>query len=105
MTSPRRIVDLVLRCCLTPAVQALMSLGGIDVHVAVRGEQWVPFEGSPDLVRLTESARPVPIGPSGGHPERLRPDIPLTGAELALLAELDPSGRLLRRSLTSEGSN
>src|ERR1700742_1124396 len=44
MTSARRVVDLVVRCCLTPAVQALMSLGGIDIHVAVRNEQWVPFK-------------------------------------------------------------
>ncbi|MFC1416200.1 hypothetical protein [Streptacidiphilus cavernicola] len=46
MTSARRVVDLVVRRCLTPAVQALMSLGGIDIHVAVRNEQWVPFKTS-----------------------------------------------------------
>lgn len=27
--------------------------------------------------------------PAGGHPERLRPDVPLTSLELALMRELD----------------
>jgi hypothetical protein len=47
MTSPRRVVDLVVRCCPTPAVQALMTPGGIDIHRAVRPEQCPPVEPGP----------------------------------------------------------
>lgn len=76
----RNLVDGFLR----PVGRVLAEAGSVWVVLLPAGE---PEGGATDDAAGTRAPGPPP-----GHPERLRPDVPLTPLELALRAELaDPS--------------
>ncbi|MDT6987474.1 DUF6059 family protein [Streptomyces lusitanus] len=61
-----------------------LAAGVWDCLVSFGSLQVTGGFGRTDAVRLLSEPPP-------GHPERLRPDVPLTALERALLRELDPA--------------
>ncbi|MFJ9694828.1 DUF6059 family protein [Kitasatospora sp. NPDC101183] len=85
MSVPRRLLSAVVRHCLRPLGEGLMTIGGFDFH---RYEEALSaYRESGYLPPLL----PLPYGPPPGHPERLRPDLPLSHQETALLRQLVPN--------------
>lgn len=68
----------VVRRCLRPVWQGLVACGG----VYLAGESTRTAAQRPTLL----------LRPPVGHPERLRPDVPLTALERALLEEWQRAG-------------
>jgi hypothetical protein len=62
-----------------------MALGGIDLYLDERRE--AALERYREL-GYVPPLLPLPYGPPAGHPEQLRPDLPLSRQERDLLAEL-----------------
>ncbi|MEU0372628.1 DUF6059 family protein [Streptomyces sp. NPDC006283] len=79
MSSPARPWPLRLaRRCLRPLWQGLVACGA--VYLAGESERAAPRRPT------------VLLEPPAGHPERLRPDVPLTALERALLREWERAG-------------
>lgn len=80
-----------LRTCLRPVGRALVEAGSLWVWVPPLGENPPPDEPPDPPTGCPAAARTPAQGPPPAHPERLRPDIPLSPVELALRAQLgDP---------------
>ncbi|MFS0694551.1 DUF6059 family protein [Streptomyces nitrosporeus] len=65
-----------------------------EIYLSLTAAGWV-WMGHPAMGPPLHTVAPRPLtGPPDAHPERLRPDLPLTGTELALQAQLlTPSRR------------
>jgi len=74
----------LLQHVITPVGRALMVYGGIDMYVE-RDSYQSQYRSLDDECSLL---LPGQGGPPPGHPERLRPDVPLSRQELQLLREL-----------------
>ncbi|WP_405872917.1 DUF6059 family protein [Streptomyces sp. NBC_00005] len=71
---------------LRPVGEALMIYGGVDLYLTAADGTRARLRGLDDGFRLMVAADAD--GPPPGHPERLRPDEPLSSQELALLHDL-----------------
>ncbi|CAM5399376.1 DUF6059 family protein [Streptomyces xanthochromogenes] len=78
----RRLVGRYLR----PLGEALMVHGGVDMYLTAADGNRARLHSLDSGFRLM--LRTDADGPPPGHPERLRPDVPLTRQELALLQDL-----------------
>ncbi|CAL9595378.1 hypothetical protein OEB94_04080 [Streptomyces sp. ICN988] len=77
--------DLVGRL-LRPMGEALMAHGGVDMYLTAADGERARLRSLDSGFRLM--LRTDTGGPPPGHPERLRPDVPLTRQELLLLQDL-----------------
>ncbi|PZT70874.1 hypothetical protein DN402_06130 [Streptomyces sp. SW4] len=92
----------VLRVLRARLWQGLVALGALQVAgeqaradaargPALPGARCAPAPGAPGAPGVhAPDAAPLLDAPPPGHPERLRPDLPLTALERALLRELGP---------------
>lgn len=71
------------RCLLWGAVRALTGAGSLYADARGLAELWTGPPGG---------AGPPAAGPPPGHPERLRPDLPLTPLERSLRRQLRDPG-------------
>lgn len=71
---------------LRPVAEALMVHGGVDLYLRAADGTRARLCGLDEGFRLMVSTDAD--GPPPGHPERLRPDIPLSPQEQLLLQEL-----------------
>ncbi|MFI6682224.1 DUF6059 family protein [Streptomyces sp. NPDC050485] len=78
----RRFVGRWLR----PVGEALMIHGGVDMYLTAADGNRARLRSLDSGFRLM--LRTDADGPPPGHPERLRPDVPLTRQELSLLQDL-----------------
>ncbi|MCD0486329.1 hypothetical protein LO771_29090 [Streptacidiphilus sp. ASG 303] len=80
------------RGCLRSLLDGLMVLGGVDMYLEARSRSrtaaWSPAAGHGPVFPSGT------VGPPPGHPERMRPDLPLSDIELALLRELARADRM-----------
>lgn len=72
--------------CLRPVGEALMIHGGVDLYLTAADGTRARLHSLDSGFRLM--LRTDSDGPPPGHPERLRPDIPLSRQELLLLQDL-----------------
>ena len=72
--------------CLRPVGEALMVHGGVDMYLTAADGNRARLHSLDSGFRLM--LRTDADGPPPGHPERLRPDVPLTRQELLLLQDL-----------------
>ncbi|MFJ8308113.1 MULTISPECIES: DUF6059 family protein [unclassified Streptomyces] len=72
--------------CLRPVGEALMVHGGVEMYLTAADGNRARLRSLDSGFRLM--LRTDADGPPPGHPERLRPDVPLTRQELLLLQDL-----------------
>ncbi|TQJ37100.1 hypothetical protein OHU34_43300 [Streptomyces sp. NBC_00080] len=96
-TAAERATAIVVRRCVLPVWRSLKAYGlmclGLVGHDEAPGPDKTPAQARPPARRepgLAARHGPLPAyaGPPPGHPERLRPDMPLTEAERALARQL-----------------
>ncbi|MEV7401245.1 DUF6059 family protein [Streptomyces sp. NPDC091267] len=76
----------ILGRCLRPVGLALMVHGGVDMYLTAADGGRARLHSVDNGFRLM--LRTDADGPPPGHPERLRPDVPLSGQERMLLQDL-----------------
>ncbi|MDX2596044.1 MULTISPECIES: DUF6059 family protein [Streptomyces] len=80
---------------LRPVGHALMVHGGVDLYLAAADSTRAGLRGLGDGFPLMAAVDAD--GPPPGHPERLRPDLPLSPQEMDLLHDLLDGAPRFRR--------
>lgn len=84
-------LSFVMRKIVYPTGRALSAYGQLYIPVIL--PQFLPRTHHEEPRRPAEREVPVLWRPAPGHPERLRPDLPLSAVEAELLRQLDPKSR------------
>ncbi|MFD9323344.1 DUF6059 family protein [Streptomyces sp. NPDC060053] len=96
-TAAGRVRGIVVRRCVLPLWRSLVAYGLMCLGLVGRDEAPGQPGSGGDTPRVCEGPgaghgpTPVVVEPPPGHPERLRPDVPLTEVERALARQLSAS--------------